>query len=139
MQSCLLSCCGGTLLKSVTVPPPSVSGDNGLIWQHTWLAKCISTAGDKRVGWWRVLLLMSVRRLPSPWVCVFVSVSCSCRKSFNKFFGNALREAYRCFDSCFLANFLFTVDWTLLTWHQCTIQTLFKSVCGDESCAHCSI
>lgn len=58
--------------------------DNGLIWQHTWLAKCISTAGDKRVGWWRILLLMSVRRLPSPWVCVFVSVSRSCRKSFNK-------------------------------------------------------
>lgn len=30
----------GTLLKSVTVPHPLVSRNNGVYWQHTWLAKC---------------------------------------------------------------------------------------------------
>jgi len=40
----------GTLLKSATVPHPSMSMNNGVQWQHTWLAKCIGTAGEEWMG-----------------------------------------------------------------------------------------
>lgn len=62
-------------------------------------------------------MCLSVKRLPSPWVyaaCVFASVLCSCRKRCYEwtaeFSGNSVLEAH---DSCFLANFLFTVEMTL--------------------------
>lgn len=58
--------------------------------------------------------VVSVKRLPSPWVyaaCVFCSCGKMCCEWPAEFSGNALLEAL---DSCFLANFLFTVQTTLL-------------------------
>lgn len=40
----------GTLLKSVIVSHPTMNMNNGVQWQHTWLAKCIATAGEEWMG-----------------------------------------------------------------------------------------